>query len=97
MDIGSIPDRLKLVGDQPEATRQMVEGLRRGLSHLTLLGGDAAPARLFSIANDCPGAAPDPVLALNKISGGPVTGSSRCSSRTQFRGTLVSALSTTTL
>ena len=30
--------RFKPAGDQPEAIRQMVEGLEAGLSHQTLLG-----------------------------------------------------------
>src|SRR5690606_28337879 len=37
-------------GDQPEAIRQMVEGLEAGLSHQTLLGVTGS-GKTFSIAN----------------------------------------------
>ena len=42
--------RFKPAGDQPEAIRQMVEGLEAGLSHQTLLGVTGS-GKTFSIAN----------------------------------------------
>ncbi|WP_271411690.1 excinuclease ABC subunit UvrB [Pseudomonas sp. Q1-7] len=42
--------RFKPAGDQPEAIRQMVEGLDAGLSHQTLLGVTGS-GKTFSIAN----------------------------------------------
>ena len=42
--------RFKPAGDQPEAIRQMIEGLEAGLSHQTLLGVTGS-GKTFSIAN----------------------------------------------
>src|SRR5690606_28639974 len=42
--------RFQPAGDQPEAIRQMVEGLEAGLSHQTLLGVTGS-GKTFSIAN----------------------------------------------
>ncbi|SEI92492.1 Excinuclease ABC subunit B [Pseudomonas linyingensis] len=42
--------RFKPAGDQPEAIRQMVEGLEAGLSHQTLLGVTGS-GKTFSVAN----------------------------------------------
>jgi len=42
--------RFKPAGDQPEAIRQMVEGIEAGLSHQTLLGVTGS-GKTFSIAN----------------------------------------------
>ncbi|WP_435605473.1 excinuclease ABC subunit UvrB [Pseudomonas knackmussii] len=45
-----LDSRFKPAGDQPEAIRQMVEGLEAGLSHQTLLGVTGS-GKTFSIAN----------------------------------------------
>ncbi|MBC7212686.1 MAG: hypothetical protein H5U33_22115, partial [Pseudomonas sp.] len=42
--------RFQPAGDQPEAIRQMVEGIDAGLSHQTLLGVTGS-GKTFSIAN----------------------------------------------
>jgi excinuclease ABC subunit B len=42
--------RFEPAGDQPEAIRQMVEGIEAGLSHQTLLGVTGS-GKTFSIAN----------------------------------------------
>ncbi|WP_312290504.1 DEAD/DEAH box helicase family protein, partial [Stutzerimonas nitrititolerans] len=42
--------RFKPAGDQPEAIRQMIEGIEAGLSHQTLLGVTGS-GKTFSIAN----------------------------------------------
>ena len=42
--------RFQPAGDQPEAIRQMVEGIEAGLSHQTLLGVTGS-GKTFSIAN----------------------------------------------
>lgn len=50
MDTFQLDSRFKPAGDQPEAIRQMVEGLEAGLSHQTLLGVTGS-GKTFSIAN----------------------------------------------
>ncbi|MFV3412428.1 excinuclease ABC subunit UvrB [Pseudomonas nitroreducens] len=50
MSIFQLDSRFKPAGDQPEAIRQMVEGLEAGLSHQTLLGVTGS-GKTFSIAN----------------------------------------------
>src|SRR3546814_7840307 len=42
--------RFKPAGDQPEAIRQMIEGIEAGLSHQTLLGVTGS-GKTFSVAN----------------------------------------------
>ncbi|MFP3589380.1 DEAD/DEAH box helicase family protein, partial [Paraburkholderia sp. SIMBA_055] len=42
--------RFQPAGDQPEAIRQLVEGIEAGLSHQTLLGVTGS-GKTFSIAN----------------------------------------------
>ena len=42
--------RFEPAGDQPEAIRQMIEGIEAGLSHQTLLGVTGS-GKTFSIAN----------------------------------------------
>ncbi len=42
--------RFEPAGDQPEAIRQMVEGIEAGLAHQTLLGVTGS-GKTFSIAN----------------------------------------------
>jgi len=46
-------------GDQPEAIARMVEGLRTGLSHQTLLWGDGIGQDIFDRQCDSAGTAPD--------------------------------------
>ncbi|MBD9512396.1 excinuclease ABC subunit UvrB [Pseudomonas sp. PDM22] len=50
MSIFQLDSRFEPAGDQPEAIRQMVEGLEAGLSHQTLLGVTGS-GKTFSIAN----------------------------------------------
>ncbi|GLU40651.1 excinuclease ABC subunit UvrB [Pseudomonas sp. NBRC 100443] len=50
MSTFQLDSRFKPAGDQPEAIRQMVEGLEAGLSHQTLLGVTGS-GKTFSIAN----------------------------------------------
>lgn len=50
MSLFQLDSRFKPAGDQPEAIRQMVEGLEAGLSHQTLLGVTGS-GKTFSIAN----------------------------------------------
>lgn len=50
MSVFQLVTRFKPAGDQPEAIRQMVEGLEAGLSHQTLLGVTGS-GKTFSIAN----------------------------------------------
>ncbi|MDN6859498.1 excinuclease ABC subunit UvrB [Pseudomonas sp. CAN2814] len=50
MSIFQLDSRFQPAGDQPEAIRQMVEGLEAGLSHQTLLGVTGS-GKTFSIAN----------------------------------------------
>ncbi|SDO27314.1 excinuclease ABC subunit UvrB [Pseudomonas jinjuensis] len=50
MSTFQLDSKFKPAGDQPEAIRQMVEGLEAGLSHQTLLGVTGS-GKTFSIAN----------------------------------------------
>ncbi|WP_152224685.1 excinuclease ABC subunit UvrB [Pseudomonas sp. SCB32] len=50
MSLFQLDSRFEPAGDQPEAIRQMVEGLEAGLSHQTLLGVTGS-GKTFSIAN----------------------------------------------
>src|SRR3546814_17988764 len=46
----SVPTRAPSVRDQPEASRQMIEGIEAGLSHQTLRGVTGS-GKTFSVAN----------------------------------------------
>ena len=66
--------RFQPAGDQPEAIRQLVEGIEAGLSHQTLLGVTGS-GKTFSIANVIQQVQrPTLVLAPNKTLAAPLYG-----------------------